>query len=360
MTSNSGLRPRWASAPGETIESIIRERELDPSEVAAGLSLSRSDFEQLIGGRHPITVSLASRLSKVLGASSEFWMTREAQYVDDTNRVAADRWSSTLPIKQMAKFGWIDPPQGWHDRIDACFEFFSVSDVESWESTYFREVENAHYRRSPSFTLEQTATAVWFRACERAAEDLADLNQYDPDKFRSAIYDVKKLTRIKDPQIFLPKLLDTCAGAGVAVSVVPAPSGCPASGAARWFADNPLIQLSARHLTDDHFWFSFFHEAGHVLLHDVSSPFIDLLEDESADGFENDANKFAISTLFGTEPIPTPSRWTTRTLIATAQALNIAPGLIVGHLQHIGTLPHSHFNKLKRRYKWTGSTLEMR
>lgn len=360
MTSSSGLRPRWASAPGETIESIIRERNLDPTEVAANLELSSDDFAKLINGKHAITVSLARHLSDVLGASSQFWMTREAQYVDDMHRVAADKWSSTLPIKQMTKFGWIDTPKDWHDRINICLDFFRVDDVESWNALYCRQVETAHFRRSPSFTLEKSATAVWFRACERASGSLAELASYDADAFRSALPRIKKLTRAKDPRYFLPKLANICAAAGVAVAVVPSPTGCPASGAARWFRDNPFIQLSARHLTDDHFWFSFFHEAGHVILHDLSSPFIDLLEDESVDVYETEANHFASTTLLGAESIPTPPQWTTRALIEIAQRSGVSPGVVVGQLQHRGSLPANRFNRLKRRYCWRGSNLEMR
>ena len=54
----------------------------------------------------------------------------------------------------------------------------------------------------------------------------------------------------------------------MAVVVVRCPTGCRSSGQAR-FVDptKAVLQLSFRFLTDDHLWFTFFHEAGHLLLH---------------------------------------------------------------------------------------------
>jgi len=357
--TNSGLRPRWASAPGETIDSILRERNLDPNQVATHLQMSSNEFADLLRGKKAITVSLAGQLSATLGATTEFWMTREAQYIDDVHRVEADKWSSTLPITQMAEFGWIDPPIDWHDRIEQCLGFFRVEDVDSWKARYRREVETAHFRRSSTYALKSPATAVWFRACERAVED-NNLPPFDINAFQSILVEIKKLTRVKDPRIFIPKLFKLCASVGVALAVAPTPGGCPASGAARWFRTNPLIQLSARHLSDDHFWFSFFHEAGHVVLHELSNPFIDLLEDESADQYEHEANEFATTALIGSQPVPPRSRWTTRALVETAQRAGVSPGIVVGQLQHQGSLPPNRFNRLKRRYTWSGSTLETR
>jgi HTH-type transcriptional regulator / antitoxin HigA len=360
MTNNSGLRPRWASAPGETIESIIRERNIDHDDVADQLHMSVDDLHDLLNGRYAITMALAKSLSQTLGGSSEFWMTREAQYIDDSHRVAADEWSCGFPTKQMAEFGWIAAPIDWHDRIELCLDFFQVKDVESWQKTYGNQLEVAHYRRSPSYPLEQPATAAWFRACERQAGEIIGLTAFDSEHFQSILSDIRRLTRAKNPKYFAPKLINICASAGVAVVIVRTTTGCPASGVARWYGSNPLIQLSARYLSDDHFWFSFFHEAGHVILHQLSLTFLDVLEGEPSDQYEVEANDFAVSVLTGNADIAAPSRVTSRAVVQIAQQLGVSPGIVVGQLQYSGTLPMNRLNGLKRRYKWNGSNLEMR
>ena len=73
-------------------------------------------------------------------------------------------------------------------------------------------------------------------------------------------------------------------------------------GATRWLTtDKALIQLSARGKTDDQLWFTFFDEAGHILLHPKKDIFIEL--DNTEDSREDEANRFASDQL-----IP-PNTW---------------------------------------------------
>ncbi len=72
-----------------------------------------------------------------------------------------------------------------------------------------------------------------------------------------------------------------CAAVGVAVVLVPELPGTRVSGATRWLTPGKaLIQLSLRYKSDDQLWFTFFHEAAHVLLHGKRDLFI---EDLGAD-----------------------------------------------------------------------------
>ena len=56
-----------------------------------------------------------------------------------------------------------------------------------------------------------------------------------------------------------------CREAGVVVLLIPELKGPHLSGAVRWLGNKAVIQLSLRHRKDDQFWFTFFHEAGHLL-----------------------------------------------------------------------------------------------
>ena len=63
----------------------------------------------------------------------------------------------------------------------------------------------------------------------------------------------------------MPKLQGRCAAAGVAVVFVPALPKTGVSGATRWLhPQKAIIQLSLRYKSNDHLWFTFFHEAGHI------------------------------------------------------------------------------------------------
>lgn len=357
----TGLEPRWASAPGTTIASVLSERDVSHSEFAGQVGLQQTEVERLLAGDLSITVGLARRLAEVVGASATFWLTREAQYLEDRARVEADRWSQELPLGQMASFGWVEEPRTWQERISVCLDFFDVADVETWEARYDRQVVSTHYRTSPSYDLELPAATVWFRAAERVVDARRDIPKFDREGFARSLSAVRHLTRQRDPEEFIPELVSIGAEHGVHIVVVRAPTGCPASGACRMYRDRPLIQLSARHLTDDHFWYTFFHEAGHVVNHPLERGFIDILEAEDGDAFEHEADEFSTECLLGPNAPqfrkPRRSPWSHRDVVREAAALDVAPGILVGQLQHAEAVPNSHLNRLKRRYAWHGDRL---
>jgi hypothetical protein len=77
----------------------------------------------------------------------------------------------------------------------------------------------------------------------------------------------------RDPDF--ESMVRLCARSGVPLVLMPEMPGTRASGAARWLSPaEGLIQLSLRHTRDDHFWFSFFHEAAHLLLHSKKATFV--------------------------------------------------------------------------------------
>lgn len=165
---------------------------------------------------------------------------------------------------------------------------------------------------------------------------------------------MRRLTRQKDISGVLPELQKLCAECGVAFVIAKAPDGCRASGATRFLSSQKaMMLLSFRHRSDDQFWFTFFHEAGHLILHSKKALFI---EDESevTSKEEDEANVFAEVVL-----IPQEFRERLHTLrlgkrdvVKFAQQVGVSPGIIVGQLQHMGRVRHDRLNGFKRRYSW--------
>lgn len=352
----SGVTPRWASPPGETVAAIVRERDLKASSVASELGLTTTTFDSLLSGDLAISLALATSLSAAVGASAAFWLTREAQYREDLDRVEADRWSLALPLKQMSEFGWIREPTSWQDRISIALSYFGVADVADWDRRYAASVESALFRTSETFAHELQATAVWFRACELEANRIEIASRFDPVGFRSALQSLRSLTRQPDPSTFMPILIRECAKVGVRVVVVRAPKGCTASGSTRVYRGAPLISLSSRHMSDDHFWFTFFHEAAHLLDPGAQPTTVDRDEEVESDT-ERAANGLAHTMLFGdVASLPRPGSY--KDVIRFAQQVGVSPGVVVGQLQHLGLIRRNQYNSLKRFYRWSGTTLE--
>ena len=365
MGSNDGFSPDWISAPGDTIADILRERELSRASFTDLMGFSSDQTVDLIEGRETISIAVARRLTAVLGASVEFWMTRDAQYRRNSHRLDTDEqeWLRELPLGDMFRFGWITPTPRPSEELSACLRFFNVSSVLKWRQQYASLQEMTAFRTSSSFDSRIASVAAWLRQGEVEATGI-DCQTWNPDGFQDALWHIRSLTLMKDPCHFLPKLQQACAKNGVAVVVVRSPSGCRASGATRFISlDKALLQLSFRYLTDDQFWFTFFHEAGHLLLHGERKFMSGYLGGQSwilegigmlAEEEEREANQFAAHTLIPTEfqselsELPT----NTRDVIRFAQHIRVSPGIVVGQLQHLKRIRYSQLNGLKRRFTW--------
>ncbi len=367
MTSpERGFIPRWASPPADTIRAILRQQRLSFAAFSVAMGLPDSRITAIISGTEPLSVETARKLSSVIGGSVGFWIARDGQYREDLSRLEADKWSQSLPIKSMAEFGWIDKPADWIDRIDSALRFFDVADISDWTISYLSPLKAAHLRAPSTEPPKDESLAVWLRQAERQANQLA-CKPWDRAQFEHALFEVRSVTRLKDPARFIPRLQTLCASVGVAVVVVRAPEGCNVSGAARVRSDGTgLIALTARYLTDDHLWFTFFHEAAHLLLEDRAGTYVDELTPGGSPAVTDDeraADAFAARQMVSEDGLRDIDRVRPRMrdIVKLAHKLGVAPGIIVGQLQFRGRLGFgSGMNSLKRRYRWNGPNLEMR
>jgi HTH-type transcriptional regulator/antitoxin HigA len=328
MNALDSFSPDWVSPPGETISDILEKRKIHLDVFAEEIGCSASNAAAIIKGRVEITIDLAQQLATALGPSASFWMTRESQYRTDLARLSPDS------AKTVAANQGIHLSRGLVRRAAT-------------------PPPMAAFRTSPSFESQPAAVAVWLREGEQKSTAL-NCMPWKPEVFRSELPSLRSMTRIKDPRIFLPDLRERCRACGVAVVVARTPSGCRASGATRFLSpQKAMILLSFRYLSDDQFWFTFFHEAGHLLLHNIHSLFLEGVAAVSEED-EREANTFS-------ERILIPDSYQTsfsslilgaRSIVAFAKELGISPGIVVGQLQHFGRIKRSHFNGLKVRFDW--------
>jgi HTH-type transcriptional regulator/antitoxin HigA len=102
-------------------------------------------------------------------------------------------------------------------------------------------------------------------------------------------------------------------------------------------------------------WFSFFHEAGHVLLHRKKQVFVDEDGGDKSE-VEDEANRFARDLLLPPAAFTQFTRAGDFSLAAVkrfASEIGVAPGIVVGRMQHDKLLPYSAHHELKERTSWT-------
>lgn len=350
--------PDWVSCPGATIRDLLADRRASIDDLAKWTDQSPLQAEKLASGLAPITDALAAKLAGTLGSTKEFWLRRQALYQADLDRLFSDeqvsRWLSEVPIGTLAEWGRLSRGASKKTQFLECLAFFDTPNVSAWRTKTERLLTATSYRWSVAGSVEPASVAAWLRQGELLASSMR-LGKWSADGFRDALQNARKLTKCHRPEEFLPQLQGLCAAAGVAVVVLRTPPKCPANGATKALADaKSLILLSGRYRTDDQFWFTFFHEAGHIVLHQNQSLIVEGPGASNLDHLEREANDFAENIL-----VPSPRREEmlrlplNRFAIARfAKSIGVSTGIVVGQLQHAQRVPHHHFNDLKRKYDW--------
>ena len=344
----------YAVSPGETLQELLEERGMSQRELASRAGLSPKHVNKLLQGLVPLSADVAVRLERVTGTPAHFWNALEAQYRSDLERIQSKRdlaadvlWLRDFPVKELVKRDILPAePSDEISRLEQALALFGVASVDAWEDVY-AELACA-FRTSKTYEAEPKALATWLRLGEIAAQDIY-CEPYDRKRLQAALPSLRELT-LQDADVFRDRLRDICAACGVAVVFVPELPGSRASGVARWLTPaKALIQLSFRYRTDDHLWFTFFHEIAHVLRHGKTDVWIEATSspdnprEAEADGFSRDTliPRAAARKLVGLKTLDDVRSF--------AESIGIAPGIVVGRLQHDGLWPHSQGNQLKRR-----------
>ena len=340
--SATGFSPDYSVTPGEVLQTELDARGLTQAELAIRTNLSAKHVNQVIKGNATLSPEMALRLERALGIPSQVWNALEANYQDRQTRAKArgqlvryEAWLRRFPLRELLARGVIGKDDDALAQVEKLLAFFEVADPEAYDRVWAEPVA-AGFRRAQHADIDPYATAVWLKLGERWAE-AAKCSPYDARAFADLLPRLPALTLKQDDQA-LTELRHECAAVGVAVEFVPGVKGCRASGAARWLSPGKaMILLSGRYRYHDSFWFAFFHEAAHLLLHPKRKTVVDLEDSgDDADGQESAANDYAASILV---PAPHAERLAEDTTAAEAvriaKEIGIHPGIIAGRLGHL-------------------------
>ena len=351
-------RPEYAAPPGYVLEDHIEALGLTPDEFAVRHSLPADLITDVIAGNAEIDVTLAALFGRELGLDSDFWLRMEDQYRRELAQQEAAKlaeasasWAKSFPLREMVKRGVLEKPFSAGDAVLKMLDFFGADSVENWQRR--DDTAKVAYRYSPTFSSNEFNLAVWLRLGELEAR-WQQCAPYNEEKFTATLSEIRSLTR-EPTRAALDQAFALCNRAGVALALVQPFPKVAVSGATRWLPDNrPLIQLSGRYKTNDHLWFTLFHEAAHVLLHDKTQILIDTLGDQIA-GIDAEADRWASDFLIPRSDWDDFTRagyfteWPVRQF-AYAQA--IAPAIVVSRLQRERLIPWSRLNHLKAKMQW--------
>ncbi len=350
------FKPDYAVPPGETLLETLEAIGMSQAELAERTGRPKKTINEIIKGKTAIIPETALQFERVLGTPAGFWNNLERNYQETLARINEQKslerqidWLKKMPLNALIKMGWVKKHSGKVQQLQEVLNFFGIASPEQWE-TRWRGAQ-VSYRTSKMFSNNPYAIASWLRVGELTARNIS-CKPFEASKFRNALLSIRQLT-VKPPEHFQQEVIRLCADAGVAVAFVPEIPKIRASGATWWMNPNKaVIQLSLRYKTDDQLWFSFFHEAGHILLHGKKEIFI---EGDGKNSKEDEADRFASDFLIPLKQYKQfiqSGRYSKAAIQKFASEIGIAPGIIVGRLQHDDIILHSFCNDLKKRFKW--------
>lgn len=359
MAVRSSTGRDWAVSPGEILAEALEERRMSQSELARRMDRPVKTINEIVNAKTALTPETALQLELVLGIPASLWVNLEADY----RRFLAERktlrafagyesWLRAFPIKDLARHGLIARQSPAERQVAQLLAFFGVGNPDAWEVRWGAPLVD--YRASATFEGSDYARAAWLRWGEILAANV-DTAPFDAQRLLRVAEQIRSFTRIAPVQAAIDEAQVGLSAVGVVLVVVPEFEGTRLSGAARWLnPETAIVQLSLRHKTDDHLWFSCMHEIGHLLdrpRHD----FVDAVDARARDYDDPDAearaNRFARDLLIEPKAFREfieAGSFDAASVRSFAENQRVAPGIVVGRLQHDRVIPPARLNGLKK------------
>ncbi len=342
-----------ATPPGATIKEQLEDRGMSQKEFASRMGMSEKHISHLIHGDVKLTQDVAYRLEMVLGLPANFWSNLEAIYREKIAKVEAENaldadieLAKKLPYKEMSKYKWLPETRNVKERVIHLRRFFEVAQLERLADN--KLLPSIVYRRQSITEKADLALIAWAQKAKLEARNI-ETSPIDLKELTNVLSTIRTMTT-KDPQEFCPQLVTLFANCGIALVFLPHIGGSFLHGATFYDKNKIVIGLTVRGKDADKFWFSLFHEIGHILLGHLNQ------EGGTNDSDEADADAFARDTLIPLDEFTrfvNKQSFTKETISEFASKINIDPGIVVGRLQKEGFIDFGWHNDLKTKYEIT-------
>jgi HTH-type transcriptional regulator/antitoxin HigA len=288
--------------PGEHLVDFLEETGITQTELADRIGLSKKAINEIVNGKGPITQNTAFGLSKVFSVSPEVWINLQNNYdlalarKEEEKRLEQEA-EEYIPAfretyQELAKKGFVET-YTWTKRnmliiTENLQRFFSVDSLGFVSSSTMEFAFRKYNKKS----LNNYTLAAWVQLGKLQAK-LIETKSFDKDRLKAHLPTIKALCR-EDWRRYVPELEKLLAKCGVVLVLAPRLKNAPVQGATHWIeSDTVLVMLNTEHQYEDRFWFSLFHELGHVLLHGKKDVYVDFDKDGEKTKEEQEADAFA-------------------------------------------------------------------
>lgn len=333
MSNYIEYNDKIAFHPGYYIQEIVDESGLTQKDFAKRLGTTPKNLSILIRGEQSLSVDIAMKLSRMMGTSVTYWMNLQnafdelvAEFAYENEIKAEKKIFEYLDYKYFRdNYGLPNLPRKVDEQIKEVREFLNVSSL-----TVLCERDMAVSFRSATSELSESntvkANTMVQIAVNRALK--VDAPKFNKRKFVAAVKYALTLTQEHD--FFYPLLYKAFLEAGVIFEILPNLSGSKINGATKKVGDSIMLMVNDRRLYADSFWFTLFHEIGHIMNGDYGISF------ETESGEQEDlADQYAENSLIPPEAynqFSSTGYFDINSIKKFAQSINRAPGIVIGRL----------------------------
>lgn len=359
MMTETQIISDLAIPPGEYLEEVLEEMELNQAELARRMGRPAQAVNEIIKGEKAITPETSIQLEKVLGVPAYIWTGLESEYrLIKASQFEAEKAREeealliAFPYLELSKLGLVEKTRNALTKVQSLRRFFGVSSLFNLKGV--KEYSPA-FRQAVNNSINHESLAAWLRAGSVMANKI-NCEEYCKNTLLSKVADIRALTLEGESNNFFPKLKSILQECGIALIVIPHFKKTHTTGATFWVKkDKAVIMMSLRGSWADIFWFSLFHELGHILLHDKRHTFLeDGVSHPEWEKQENEANEFSQKALILAKEFCEFTKrhnFSVSSIKSFSKSIGIAAGIITGRLPHEGFLPYtSHVCRI--RYKW--------
>ena len=352
MSNYIEYNDKIAFHPGYYIKEIIDDSGLTQEDFAKRLGTTPKNLSILIRGEQSLSIDIATKLSRLLGISLTYWLGLQQAY----DEKIADFLSQEELKKEKEVFKQIDYkyfrenfrlpdfPRKVEEQIKALREFLSVASLTVFEKKNMA-VSFRSYKEKLSLSNTVNANIMTQIAVNQVLK--RNIPNYNKKKFEKAVEFA--LTQTKNHKGFLNEVEKAFDEAGVALVVLPNLKNSGVNGATKRVDGKVMLMVNDRRHYADTFWFSLFHEIGHIMNGDLGVTFKDEAEDE-ADIYAQDAlipkDKYKIF-------ISKNRTFDENNIVEFANEIERDPGIVLGRLMNDGMVRHENTDlskKLRHKY----------
>lgn len=339
--------------PGYYIKELVDESGLTQEDFAKRLDTTPKNLSLLIRGEQSLSIDIAMKLSRMIGTSVSYWLNLQnsydalrAEFRSQEELVEERKVFDSLDYKYFRDhFGLPDLPRKINEQIKQIREFLNVATL-----SVLTKPDMAVSFRSSTEGLTQVNT-IKANAMVQIAVNKAlriDAPRFHKAKFEEA--SAYALTLTRNHEEFYPLIRDAFRKAGVIFVILPNLSGSKINGATKKLGNNVMLMVNDRRLNADSFWFTLFHEIGHVMNGDYGISF----EKESGEQ-EEAADQYAENALIPLEcyqEFVRRNRFDLQSISDFAEQIDRDPGIVLGRLQNDGKVPFDDWTLQPLRHKY--------